>query len=449
MKNSRKKTAVILMTAVMTAVLVSCEQGAEPESPEASAGENRYDGYVNVEELGIYGNDDDDDWEAVNQALKEGKSLYFGTGTYRFSKPLELKDQNIAGVSFSRTELTYTGTDKQPLIRAQGVCGIADMSLTNAEGILTGQEKAGENVLIWLGGEDGGGSPGSYVRNVCLYRCGTAVYAPPELKAAACGVVFDTLEVCDMVYRGFDLQSTGRVGNTYSNIYFGAAYGGTNALTDAVFALEGSEQAAAIHQLNVEHSNSRQPIILNGLRDMTATAIHIEGMNVGQADRGYLNIANTSGVIRGLSVYWSRLTERNSSTIRLGDAAEGGSDLRIETFHMKGINDPANSLHGEWPVRGIHDGVGGSYRMFDRVDGARNAYRVTVDSYVYFTFQNDRTEYDTFPCDDAEIEFIRKGQLPAGGPTAGRPVVRLCIGHTTYFDTDLGRSVVWDGSSWR
>ena len=446
-----RKWAVALMAAGVLASLTACETKRAPSSlPEMSGGEEggKAEGYVDVEELGAYGNDSGDDWEIVNEALRQGKSLYFGAGTYRFSKPLELDGQNIAGVSFGKTVLMYTGSDRQPLIRAQGVCGIRDMTLSFDKAVMTGQEKEGENVAIWLGGQKGL-EPGSYVRNICLNQCGTAVYAPGNLENAASGVSFDTLEVQSFSYRGFDLRSPGRAGNTYTNIYCGAAYDNdTKALSDAVFALGGGEVAPQIHQLNVEHSNSRQPIIFSNLRDLTATAIHIEGMNIGEAGRGYVNIDHTSGVIRALTVYWSRVDQKGCSTVRLGDAADGGDALRFETFHMKGINDPNQGLHGNWPARGIAAGNADDFKMIARPAGSQNDYRVTVDSLVYFTFQNDRERYESFPCDDGTITFLKKGQLPAGGPTGLRPAVRLCAGYTTYYDTDLGKLLTWNGKSW-
>ena len=64
---------------------------------------------------------------------------------------------------------------------------------------------------------------------------------------------------------------------------------------------------------------------------------------------------------------------------------------------MKGINDPNQGLHGNWPARGIAAGNADDFKMIARLAGSQNDYRVTVDSLVYFTFQNDRERYESFP----------------------------------------------------
>ena len=218
-------------------------------------------------ELGAYG------YEAATTGKSSTrrcgrKSLYFGAGTYRFSKPLELDGQNIAGVSFWKNRADVHGKRPAAPDPGQGVCGIRDMTLSFDKAVMTGQEKEGENVAIWLGGQKRL-EPGSYVRNICLNQCGTAVYAPGNLRKRRKWGLLRHLRGAEFLpTRGLTCAPPGRAGNTYTNIYCGAAYDNdTKALSDAgVFALGGAEVAPSDSSVECGALQPRQPIVFSNLR---------------------------------------------------------------------------------------------------------------------------------------------------------------------------------------
>ena len=448
LKQFARQICRCLLPAALLAVS-ACGKTA-PTSPQSAAAvaASIPAGYVTAEELGVYGSDNEDDYPAVSAALEEGKNIFFGTGVYQFSKTLHLNGRNIAGCGMMATTLQYTGQDKSPLLRAGGKCSVTDLQLSVKTGLLSGTEKTGEYVLLWLGDQKGLAA-GSIICNVRFADCGTGVYAPGDMDAACTGAQFDTLEMTGFTYRGFDLQSPNRSSNTYNNIYISNMDPLTGSpkppVSDAMFALEGTENQPVVRQLNVEHATSANPVILNGCTNLDASTIHVEGVTIGKADGAYVSVSRTTGHMGALTVYYTPIDYARGSVLRFG-AAVSEDAFQVDTLQLKGLNDPNAQLHGG-RSGGLLSGEAASFRMVSCEAGASPAYHVKIESYVYDSMQKDKSVYESFPCDSGVV-FLAKGVLPAGGSTASRPTSRRCPSYTTYFDTDLKKLFVWDGARW-
>lgn len=443
-----KRTGLMCTAVLLLGGLSACnrQKPADVSSRETSqTATPAADNFVYAEALDVYPSDGEDDYPAVSKALAEGKNIWFDAGVYEFSQTLLVKNQTLSGAGMMVTTLQYTGSDKGALVRAEGACHFTDLTLSVKEALLTGNEQQGDYVLLWCSGTSGL-SAGSLVQNVGFDACGTAVYAPPDKPKAVSDTVFDTLEMKRFTYRGFDLRSPDRTGMQFSNLYVSHGYlGNTETNADAAFALEGRDSGTVIHQLNVEHMTAKRPVILNGCRDLQATAIHIEGITVGQNDSGFVTVDKTSGCIDALTVFYSPVDYDRVSIIQLGDA-EDSDALEIGVLHLKGLNDPNAALHGA-RKDGLLSDHGKSFLMMSRNQSAKGNYTMAIDSYVFFSYKSDREVYDRFDT-AGKITFTRIGVLPPSGTTQQRPRVRLCKGYTTFFDTTLGYMLVWNGSLW-
>ena len=443
-----KRIGLICTAAFILGSLSACKPSKPTDGSSSETSQNAkpsVDNFVYAEALDIYPNDGEDDYPAVSKALSEGKNIWFDAGVYEFSQTLSIKDQTLSGAGMMVTTLQYTSSDKGALIRAEGACRLTDLMLSVKEALLTGNEQQGEYVLLWCG-DATGLSKGTVVQNVGFDACGTAVYAPPDKREAVSDSIFDTLEIKRFTYRGFDLRSPDRTGMQFSNLYVSHGYlGNTETNADAAFALEGGDSGTVIHQLNVEHMMAKRPVILSGCRELQATAIHIEGITVGQSDSGFMHVDKTSGRIDALTVFYSAVDYDRVSVLQFGDA-EDSDALEIGVLHLKGLNDPNAALHGA-RKEGLLSEHGKSFLMMSRQPSAKGSYTVGIDSYVFFTFKSDRDVYDRFDT-AGNITFTRIGVLTPSGPTQQRPRVRLCKGYTTYFDTTLGSMLVWNGSAW-
>ncbi len=393
--------------------------------------------FVYAEEIDVLP-DSGDCSDKVNKVLKEGKSIYFGAGKYEFSKSIELKNAQIIGAGSTYTNLVATGNE--PLIKADGCFAVKDLSASNQK--TDGSEKQGERVIFCLG-TNGGVTEGSQIMCVGFGKCGTGIYEPEDAKPSN-GLVVDTTEFSKVSYAGVELLSNGRKDNRISNMYVGAIGEALNDYANVGVRIAGSEENLTVDQLNVEHFRAQTSIEFSGVKNIDVSSIHIEGMDIAKEGNGYIECNNTSGNIGSVVVYWSRVSYDNSSCLLLGNADKENSELFIGAVEIKGVNDPA-SFHGNWPNRGIKNN---GYKIVDRKEKAENEYLLTVDNYIWFSYQDDRDVLSEFPCDEENITYLKKGNILGYGPTDSRPTKCLCKNYSTYYDTTSEQLLVYDGKDW-
>ncbi len=411
--------------------------------------------YNNVLDFGARPGSGQDDSDAFEKAFADGGSLYVPAGEYFISRTIYLKNQNLCGENSMKTILKMTDPSRDAaVIRASRSCVIRDLQFGFADGIVDGTEKAGERPGLVTGFGHSPLQRGSAVRNVRIESTGTAVYSAEENCNESFSVTYDTLEICHFSYRGFDFKAENRTGNVYSNIYMYSKYD-----VDTLFSLDTEESEVSIHQLNVEHTSCRYGIRLVGIRALAASSVHMEGLTIREPGGAFLFVENTSGAIESLSIYYSCIDHPGTCLVEIGDGVydikkdwafyfpENLSYLRIGTLHLKGLNDPAHHLHGA-RENGLNDPSARDFLFFGRRNGAKGDFRVAVDNFVWYTFKQDEAVYRAFPVKGI-IGFLSKGKLPAHGPSSGRPAERLCPFVTTYYDTDRGRLMIWDGNEWK
>ncbi len=393
--------------------------------------------FVYAEDIGVLP-DNGDCSDKVNKALKEGKNIYFDAGKYEFSKSIELKNAQLIGAGSTFTSLIAIGDE--PLIKADGCFTVKDLSASNQK--TDGTEKQGERVLFCLG-TNGGVTKGSKIVCVGLGKCGTGIYEPKNANPSQ-GLEVDTTEFSKVSYAGVELLSNGRKDNRISNMYMGVVGEPINDYANVGVRIAGSEENLTIDQINIEHFRAETSIELSGVKNLDASTIHIEGMDIAKEGNGYIECNNTSGNIGGVVLYWSRVSYDNSSFILLGNADEDNSELFIGAVEIKGVNDP-NAFHGDWPNRGIKNN---GYKIVNRKKNAKNEYLLTVENYIWFSYQDDREVLSEFPCDEENVTYLKKGNILGYGPTENRPEKCLCKNHSTYYDTTIQQLLVYDGKDW-
>ncbi|QJD86169.1 glycosyl hydrolase family 28-related protein [Cohnella herbarum] len=413
-------------------------------------------GYANVADYGAIPDDDMDDTAAFKQAIAAGKSIFVPAGTYHVNETLQFQNQNLIGSGmFVSTIVARIADPKAPILKAGRSSVVADLNLGFDNGLVTNQEAEGDRVGIYTGAQ-WSLQRGSSVRNVRIQNVGTALYSPEGLGAESFSVTYDTLEIENFSYRGIDFRARNRTGNVFNNIYMNS----NRPNIDVAFALTGEESETVINQLNVEHMKVNTAVLLDGVYALSASTVHIEGVTLRNADSGYVTVNNSSGSIGSLTVYYAPIEKNGVSIVRIGNNryATGMTSfqpdtvgyLRIGTLHAKGLNenDPTSETHGA-KVGGLTRADASGFVFFDRPANALGDYSVQLDNYVWYSYQNDRNVYEQFPVDpNGKISFMKLGALPLSGPTAKRPVNRMIANVTTYYDTDLKKLLIWNGTAW-
>ncbi|MBO5200648.1 MAG: hypothetical protein J6B93_05140 [Clostridia bacterium] len=390
MTDIKKISAVVLALALALLMVFPFGASADEEvsSPDA--------GFVNVEDFGALGSDQKDDFAAFEAALKTGKNLYVPTGTFMLSKPLIIEDRILRGVGSAASGLRGIGDKDIPIVIVKGRSFVSDLQFSFRPQDIAADEAMGQRVALQVGDKERGLEAGSELRNLFFDRVGTAIYSPAEAKPAK-GVLFDTLEVQHYSYRGVDMQSLGRSGNTYSNIYINdqALY----KLTSAGFALEGSEFGPVLGQINIEHGSMLSGIIFKNVKGFTAGAIHIEGVAISQNDMGSIYAENSTGYIANLTHILNFIRCYNTSLIRLGD---GDGKIVVGNINLRGVNQPDEGLFSNIPEwmeelgsmsnRGLKTPQAKSFVVFERDKAARGDYGIVYENYGFYSYHED--EYD-------------------------------------------------------
>lgn len=434
MKNI-KRILCLALSLCMVCLFVACKKETKKATVNKMATE-----LVHADSIGLKQGGKVDNYETMQKTLDEGKSIYLGDGSYYVSKTIKLKNAQIIGSATGRTSLVAKGD--YTLIEADGQFVIKDLKMLNSA--VDGSEKQGDKVLVSLG-KNGGATEGSMIRCVQFAECGTAIYEAKDATPTQ-GLDIETIEYTKVSYAGMDFQSKGRKNNHIGNVYMGANGSCVTDVAEIGARFCGSEENLKIDQFNVEHFRAEINLLFDGVKNLDVSTIHIEGMDIGKEGSAYIRCNNTSGNLGNVVIYWSRVSYDNCSAIQLGNAKKGGDKLFIESLQFKGVNDPA-TFHGDWSARGrgtAHIG----WRAVDRVDGSKNEYRIELDNYVPFTYQSDWNFLKTFPCDDEDVVYLKKGNIKQYGTTAERPTDCLCKGYSTYYDTTLGQLLVYNGTDW-
>ncbi len=391
------KAGKLFLRAVLVLSLLA---GGVLGTGEASASDTEIPaGYVDLESFGGYASDNKDDTEAFRAALATGQNIWLRRGDYMLHETLEVTDQAIVGGGES-TKLYFSNPDPStPAIRLGGVCMLKDLVVQFEEKLLTGEEKAGERVLVWLGGRKPV-EPGSQLRSVGLNRMGTGIYSPNEENCGASGLRINTVTVTRYVYRGVDFQKDGQYGNVFYNLYI-AAVQKFREYADVAFAVEGREYNLQVDQLNIEGMPVHTDLLLRNCRNAQFGSVHMEQVKLAEPDSGLVKVENSTVRIDGLTAYYIFSDKRDTALIELGEAREGsGSYLNIGTLHFKGFGSEAS---------GFKSDTGSTFKIVKHTKGAGGTFRFKLDRYAWYTWLGEADRYAAFPCDEEGIRYLSKG----------------------------------------
>ena len=353
------------------------------------------------------------------------------------------------------TRIVCTSPDENAAVFMLGrSCVVENLAICFSEELLTGKESRGQRVGILTGNGRSMLQRGSSIRNVRIDNVGTGIYSAGENSSESFSVTYDTLEIYNFTYRGVDFCALNRTGNVFRNLYIMSKY-----RVDTLFALETEESETSITQLNIEHTHCRYGVRLVGVRAFDIATIHFEGIFLDDPEGAMLYISRSAGTISAMSVYYCGITAPGCCMVELGDTdydllhewapvmPDMIKDVRISTLHLKGLNDPNFAIH-KVCYNGLLEPAAAGFAFFRQEKGVEKRYRVQIEQYIYYTFKQDHAIYESIPR-EGNIEFVELGKLPISGPSALRPMHRLCPYRTQYFDTDLNRMLLWNGTDWQ
>ncbi len=410
---------------------VGCQTASDPTDPDKDGGNvneipgdgddekpSAAAGYVNIRDYGVDGTTRTDCYAAFVQAALTGKSIYVPAGTYYVSGAIQLRNQNLFGDGMFQSYIVSTASDSSvPVLYLGRSCAVEDINIGFDPSLITGNETAGERAGIITGDNYTPPWPlqrGSQINRVHIANTGTAIYSPQSgtEEATSFSVAYTNLELQDFSFRGIDFVSKTRTGNVFSNIYMRSDH-----IVDSLFNMEGEESETTIIQLNLEHTKvSRAAISLDGCRALALSTLHIEGIELVEEDATFIYLENSSGRMDAVTVYYTAVDAADCSLFKIGDAVYDINEswqteppatlskMIVGTLHLKGIHDPNVGIHGSRPDPGLN-GLE-NFLFAEREANALGPYKLKIENYVYYTFQDDAAGYRAFATDgELTVEF--------------------------------------------
>ena len=403
-----------------------------------------------------------DDTAAIRALISAYGGVFFPRGIYRVTGSLNFENKTLIGENMMDTIIMGDISDPNvPIIKAGRTCIIKNLllrfkpnSLDNITPIYTGYFTA-----IYLAGGANNYSlqRGSIVQNVRIDNVGTGIY--DDTNGAFSGT-YDTIEITDFFASAFVSRAM-NTGNIYRNIYISNVDNPTRQVFGS-FELRGINNAGVIEQLNIEHVQSSVPMVLENCTDLFIAGLHFEGCCVTNNYSGVIGITRSNIVFESVEFYYTRILQGITTFLfQLRDAGNpyttmphsNTSRIVINNLVCQGLNMPDPTIFPNIPDAQKTLNTVDLYFIFR--DGYNNAdYVVDLENYTWATTSStigndDSQKYIDFNCwNPSNITFEKLGQLDSFGTTANRPTKRLCAYHTTYFDTDLEKMLLWDGSTW-
>lgn len=420
-----KTAAVSLMTA---AAIFLCGVGTKAMNEKKSV--NPW--YINALAFGAKPNDGADDTEAIKKAMSRPGTAYLPAGEYNISEGLSISNLSIVGDGSDKTIITADIADvNTPIIRTGRTVSISGVTFRFKDGLVTGEEKEGERIGIYAAGQLAL-QRGSSLTDVKLENVGTGIASGLGLfkgtEDVIFSVTFDKFEIKDFSFRGFDFRSDTRTGNYFKDVTVSS---GKYRADSAVY-MTGEESECAIDSFTVKDTVAETPVVFERMNGISARSIRLD--NVYALHHSLIKWDSSVAEIDNLTFDYCDTHFSENPLILVGkvnyvdDAVQTLNSLHIGTLKLNSFNS-ANAKN-----------------IIAREENAKGDFYFTVDEY---TVKNSDFLWDDFPADENKITITKKGSVKTEGETSDRPDKCLCPYYTRFYDTTIGKTVVWDGKEWK
>lgn len=402
---------------------------------------------------------------SIDDAIKaSGGSLYIPAGTYVITEPIILNSGNLIGAGMDKTIIIADFDDpKQPIVVAGYKTSISNIQFRYKDGLVTGDETKGERVAIFCGYTQDL-SKGAVLKNIKLKNVGTGLYSPgkvhkndlglqnhevnrrnPEtgkdndkdtFTSIAFSAAFENFVIEDFSYVGIDFTTDSRTGNVFNNIYLSS---GKYACQSALV-FKGGESETAMSLLTVADTRATTPLVFEDAQALNIKSLALRNISlINKRETAYIYWSGSSGKIEHFSF-------NNTKVESLQTVFEIGSS-KLENRSDECMN---NLTIGRFMLSGVKNMTyANDFTYFRREKQRTETFYVTVEEYYYDADRVEREVYRAFPTSDLNLVYTKKGQIATEGSTILRPTNRLCPYYTEYYDTTLGKTVIWTGEEWK
>ncbi len=401
-----------------------------------------------VLQYGAKGDGVADDTAAIKAMYTDVGYIVLGKGTFRVTDTIAVTGGCILGFG-EVSVLQMDATVNKPVVKASNRAFLQGFNICFKS---KPSDSTKDSYIGILCGKDPYPLQRTSIRNIHIYNVGTGI-SSEDPDSPIFEIHFDSIEITDFSYAGFNIITNGSTNCTFSNIYISnyninthAAYG---------FHLAGWMSSMEIASLNVEWGTYNIPILIVGCADLHAGVIHLERLKLAAVYNGLVTLSSVSGRISSLSVYYCDTSVAGTGIVRLknatlwgdtedvgtpiGTVSAGTCALFIDTLLLDRLNVDKG---------GIADSK--DFCVFQRLQEFQSDYyTVCVGAYQYRPLDNDKSAYlnkYVISFND-NIQFISKSNTPVFASTL--PDTRMCAKYRTIvYQTGVNSYKIFNGDAW-
>lgn len=312
-------------------------------------------------------------------------------GVFEVNDTIVMNDGLIKGAGIDKTILVADFDDPKKAIFHMGwTSKLEDMTICFKQGILTGNELAGERVAIYTK-SCWPLQKGAYIKNVKIDNVGTGICSVDD-PSITFSVMYKNVTVTNFSFRGFDISSPFRTGNIYSNITLSS--GRFNCDSAFYFGSHNSgdeESETAIENLLIYDTVSKIPLNLESARGIIAKKITLDNVS---AEKSYVFWQDADGCIDELTI--KNCNVSCESIINVGTPFKltqwGGQYLRIKNLILQDVKN-----------------FGDKNKLFCGMEAYETPYYITVDNYLVEGCENSFI-FESFPV-SGELTFTKRAAI--------------------------------------
>ncbi len=389
-------------------------------------------GYSNVLYFGAKANDELDDMGAIKKAMNWKSTIYLPEGEYVINETLDIANMNLVGDGSDKTVIVADFEDKNmPIVKTGRTVSISGITFKYKDGLLTGEETECERIGIYCSGTLSL-QRGSRFTDVTVENVGTGLASGFGIfdtdEDVVFSVTFDGVTVKDFSFRGFDWRSETRTGNYFKSVTVSS---GKYRADSAVYFV-GEESETAIDSMIIKDTIAETPVVFERMNAISAKSILLD--NVYALHHPIITWDSSVASIDKLTFDYCDTHYSENPLISVNDA-----------YYIDGSVNTLNGLHiGTLKLNSFNSA--NVKNIISRAEDSKGDFYLTVDEYIV---KNSDFDWDNFPADESGLFILKKGEIATEGSTDERPEKCLCKYYSRYYDTTLGRYVIWNGEEWK
>lgn len=339
--------------------------------------------YMNVKEYGAVGDGEQDDTEAIRQALEENDHIYFPTGTYLITGSLEVDSKRIEGSGMD-TAVIYS-TANEPIFRITGSkndvrnLGLSyegwDQSEFTERNAIQFEEQVANSVF-------------ESIHMVSVYR---GFYIAQDKENYAFSVNMRNIYVYQYAKNAIHLvpPQGGNTGSVIENIYTSNGLRDNRYEPDVVpFVFERASEMTLI-QLNAEWANMETAFQFDYCFNVVVISPHFEGNNLRKENSAFFDINDSNIKIIGGRAYDNEI-ETDSSIFTM----KWNSMVSVDTFYTETNTETGGNLS----LLRTQDSTEGRLELTgfksDKDELLQNQFLLNEDGTPVLTRMNDQSYFD-------------------------------------------------------